>query len=297
MSVFPGQETKLSIDLEYGTFHATVYDRYINREVTPTTVGAVMVLGFQPKKFKLKGMLTGRVEFHLVQAVREVTGLGGNARQGNAGYLARVAPNGWAIDMDWQAKWDAGYQAIAAARRRELEDGEGDPYQWQLEVDRETERARLGGTVLTSLDPRYAQQRVSGMIPLFTTMTERTSGNALVLMPPQHAIPPGNNRATLRDNPSVPVDCNVTGMEFQVAVLLEYGEPAARQQRYLGSVSWGWFRTDGMGDVQLHQLQQVDPTGASQEFLAAVAHWNALRVADPAALRGQQHTVLPLPVN
>jgi len=286
----------MPVNVEYGSFYDTLYQKYLDREEKKTTVGAKMVLDFQPTLYKVKKLVTGVAEFNLVQIVKEIIGPGGEARQGNAGYLQRKAANDWAIDMDWQSEWKGGYQAIANARKSDLEQGQANAdFKWQLDVDQVIETSKKAGTVLTSLDPRYAQQRISQSIPPFTTKSEGTGGNALVLTP-DYKFPPAGNRASLRDNPSVPIDCNVIGMNFQVAVLLDYGEATSRQSRYLGSVSWGWQRPSGMGDVQIRELEQVDPSGASQEFLAAAAHWNALTVDDPAQIHGQSHSVFRLPV-
>ena len=103
-------------------------------------------------------------------------------------------------------------------------------------------------------------------------------------------------KATLRDNPEVAIATAILGMDFQVAVLLEHGLPGARASRYLGSVSWGWSRSSGMGDVKLAELTLIDGSGVSADFTTAVNFWNTpLRVTDPAALNGVDHPVLTIP--
>jgi hypothetical protein len=131
-------------------------------------------------------------------------------------------------------------------------------------------------------------------LPLFTTKKALTNGNALVLTTP-YTWPGGLRRATLRDNPNVPIDCNIVGMEFQVAAMMDYDLPGARQTRYLGSVRWGWNRSPELSDVTLVPLALVHNSGVSAEFTAAVTHWNALDVDDPAQLNGAHHHVLTIP--
>lgn len=283
----------MSVKVDFGSF----YDELYLAQTGPP--GAALVLEFQPDVAKCKAVIgaDGSVlEFNLIQIVREVIGPGGHARQGNAGYLARQAANGWALDMDWQAAYDDGYRETANTRKVALQQNLANPmFAWQLAIDHEKEKVhRKSGTVLTSLDPRYAQQRIALDIPLFTTKKELTNGNALILTAPYN-WPGGLRRASLRDNPNVPIDCNIVGMEFQVAALMDYDLPGARQTRYLGSVRWGWNRSPGGSDVTLVPLALVHNSSVSAEFTAAATHWNGLGVDDPALLNGARHHVLTIP--
>jgi len=309
----------VAIDVEYGRFVADTYAQYGQ----DGQVGARMILIFQPsvaKCRKIAGAEGHPLEFHLIQIVREdvdESGDGGpTVKKTNAGYAERAVPAphacaGWGIDMDWQATADAGYQKIAAAReafltangkahtpesRRDALDTL-DEVSWQLSIDAaklDPLGGRRGtGSVLTSLDPRHAQQRISTRIPPFTSRGQDSSGNALVLEPPAYAL--GDARASLRDNPSVPVGSAIIGMRFQTTALLEYGPADSRRAMYLGVVGWGWHRDPRSSTIKLDDFVKKAHTGNTAEFQAAITHWNGLSVDDPAVLNGPRHRVLQLP--
>ncbi|MGY0234437.1 hypothetical protein [Longispora urticae] len=268
--------------------------------------GAKMVLVFKPNVVRCKAIDPNGTpwHFHLIQIVRDtVAGIGVGA-QGNVGFRDRsvtAGPSaGWALDMEWQAQGDASYRAISEARAETLRSRiaalpaliqAGDPTgalaaelaacqaQQSLDAFKVSHAGRAKAAAVTSLDPRYAQQRISEHVPLFTTRTEGTGGNALVL-PSPYAVGV-TARATLRDNPSTPVAFDLLGMDFETAVLFEYGQPGARQSRYVGSVRWGWSRSANKTDVTLVPLAEVSNAGVSAHFTAAVTLWNGLTVADP----------------
>ncbi|GIG63509.1 hypothetical protein Lfu02_78810 [Longispora fulva] len=269
-------------------------------------VGAKMALIFKPHVARCKAIDPNGTEwhFHLVQVVRDTVVGPGLGAQGNVGFRDRSVANGpsagWGLDMEWQAQGDASYRTIVEARAGALRNRiaalpaliqAGDPSgalaaeladcqaQQALDTLKATPAGRAKAAAVTSLDPRYAQQRISELIPLFTTKVENTGGNALILPAPYTVGI--NARATLRDNPSSPVAANVLGMDFETAVLFEYGQPGARHSRYVGSVRWGWSRTAGKSDVQLVPLAEVSNAGVSADFTAAVTLWNGLTVPDP----------------
>jgi hypothetical protein len=294
-------ETDMSVKIDFGEFYDERYEK--------KTAGAAMVLAFEPNVSACKTLInsgTDVMEFHLIQIVKETpdgTQPPPGIKQGNEGYGVRRSTSGWAVDIDWQAALDGGYKAIAGARKKELEDNSNNwDFKWQLDIDNAKEKQRSAGTVLTSLDPRYAQQRIAPSIPLFTIKTEQTNGNALVLQPPDYKWPRDFHgsgvvkRASLRDAPSVPLLSDVIGMGFEVAVLLDFVTNDVRHSRYLGSVKWGWTRSSGKSDTTLQPLAPVHKSGVSDQFSEAVKHWNGLTVADPAALNGAgPHAVMKLP--
>jgi hypothetical protein len=229
------------------------------------------------------------------------------------GYGARTVPAGqhagWGIDVDWQAARDEGYMKIAAARKQFLvaeiarltpiaqrtpaEDRELGDLTWQLQVDTaKLTTHRPKGTVLTSLDPRYAQQRVSESVPLFTIREPSSAGNAAVYTLPGRKF---LENATLRDAPAVPIGDPMLGMEFEAAALLEHGPQNQRVATYLGSVKWGWVRSAGKSDIKLTPLAKVSDDGVSAAFTAAVTHWNQLTVSDPLGLQAGQLPVMQIP--
>lgn len=274
-------------------------------------VGAKMSLEFQPAAFKIKKVVNDYVagtaaEFHLVQIVREV-GRASHAIAGNIGYAERCVPAGphagWAIDVDVIATAKSaglGYQPIAAARRAELTNPSpavANDYQAQLAVDDAVVQKNLPtGSILSSLDFRYAQQRLTPTIPLFLTKQEGTTGNALRMI--DWASPAvGQNRATLRDNPSAPLANTLLGMDFQTAVLLQYQTAAGPRNRYIAVVSWGWKRSAGKSDVTLADIALLQEDGLTPEFDAARVHWNTLTVADPAHPAAAHRAVIPMPAH
>jgi hypothetical protein len=290
----------MAVDTNFGTFKD---ERYQIR-VGAGQVGAVMSLEFTPSVSKCKRIAGADGQdwtIHLIQIVHEIPDPNpatGVAAQGNAGYAARVAANGWAVDMEWQAPCDDGYQKIAAARLTALQ-GQNAPasFTWQLAVDNYKKTHKLAGNALTSLDPRYAQQRIAADIPLYIEQGGMgTNGSALILETGKSYKPAGplgtRSVAVLRDNPGTPRTAAVLGMQFQVAALMEYG---AGQHSYLGSVSWGYQRSSGQNDVQLIPLAQQTANGVSADYTTAVTHWSALTVPDPVNL-SQQALPAPMPV-
>jgi hypothetical protein len=311
-----------AVDVTGGAFKD---DRY--EPATGASVGARMSLVFQPSLYKLRSAFPGAdahpMEIHLIQIVREIhqpqqqplAQAGAPVQQGNVGYGARTVAAGqhmgWGIDVDWQAGRDEGYIKIAAARKQFLEgeiarltqiahptaaeDGQLRDLTWQLQVDTAkltSNRTKMKGTVLTSLDPRYAQQRISESVPLFTTREESSAGNASVYTPLGKGF---LANATMRDAPSVPIAHPMLGMEFETAALLERGPQNQRVATYLGSVKWGWVRSAGQGDIKLTPLAKVADNGVSAAFTAAVTHWNQLTVTDPLGLRAGQLPVMQIP--
>jgi hypothetical protein len=309
-----------AVDVTGGAFKDERYE-----PTTGSSVGAKMSLGFQPSLYKLKNSFPGAdsnpMEIHLVQIVREIHGprqqppaqVGALVQQGNVGYGARTVPAGqhagWGIDVDWQAARDEGYMKIAAARKQFLvaeiarltqiaqrtaaEDRQLRDLTWQLQVDTaKLTTHRTKGTVLTSLDPRYAQQRVSESVPLFTTREENSAGNAAVYTLQGRKF---LENATLRDAPAVPIGDPILGMEFEAAALLEHGPQNQRLATYLGSVKWGWVRSAGKSDIKLTPLAKVTDNGVSAAFTAAVTHWNQLTVSDPLGLQAGQLPVMQIP--
>lgn len=313
----------MKVEVNGGAF----YDENYAPVTGSGNVGARMALEFQPNTFWLKKNVPGCdgtvLEFHLVQIVREIresaAASSSHTAEGNVGFGDRQVPDGphqgWGVDVDWQAGSDEGYLKIASARKSFLEtkirdcdekikagsDPDGslarqlDTFTWQLAIDTTKVNKQSGkagrGKVLTSLDPRYAQQRISLDVPLFTSREGQSAGNAAVLSPPY----PMPLRASLRDAPAMPVNEPILGMEFEVAALLEYGPPESRRSRYLGSVKWKWQRSPQKSDVKLDPLALVSASGVSEAFKAAVAKWNQLRVSDPGALRPGDHEVLKIP--
>lgn len=319
----------MSVQVDGGTF----YDENYRPEVNSETVGCVMALEFAPNKDKCKqinGAAGTLWEFHLIQIVREIRGAGAAAAaQGNVGYNERTVPNGphagWGVDVDWQAEWDDGYGKVAARRKstlerriKELRDIEAlatpqapvdqavtqerEVLEWQLRIDTAKHKKPMDimwrkGKVLTSLDPRYAQQRISPQIELFTEKVEKSHGNALVLDPAKsYSIPGSWARASLRDNPSSPIDEPITAMEYQVAALFEFGPPTGRLHKYVGLVKWGWKRSaPGGRDVTVTPLEVISKSGVSAEFTAAVTHWNTLSASCPANFVNGAVPVMQIP--
>jgi hypothetical protein len=316
-----GRAVQRAVDVTGGAFKDERYE-----PTTGSSVGAKMSLAFQPSLYKLKrafvGVEANPMHIHLIQIVREIhqpqqvpAQVGAQAQQGNVGYGARTVAGGphagWGIDVDWQAARDEGYVKIAGARKQFLEteiarltqiqqrsapeQRQLDDLTWQLQVDTaKLTTNRVKGSVLTSLDPRYAQQRVSESVPLFATLEQSESaGNAAVFTPGAGASFGAN--ATLRDAPAVPITDPMLGMEFEVAALLEHGPQNARAATYLGSVKWGWVRTVGKSNITLTPLTKVTEQGVSAAFTAAVTHWNQLRVSDPLALQAGALPVMQIP--
>jgi hypothetical protein len=259
-------------------------------------VGAFMSLEFKPDVKACKTINDAHNwQIDLIQIVQEVPdpNAKGNqppAAQGNAGYPERVAANGWAVDVDALAPWDEGYAKIAVARKEYLEKhvGENSDCAWQLNVDRlkATSAMKTAGKVLTSIDPRYAQQRVSSAIPPYVIYTgDKTNGNSLILEHAKDYKLTGGQQsvAMLRDNPSAPIGSAVLGMRFEVTALLEYGPGDSRAYQYLGSVSWAWQRPSGSSDAKLTALAVADANGVTPNYTGAVKHWNTLSFSDPAS--------------
>jgi hypothetical protein len=289
------------VDISGGTFTTERYHTYADEG----QVGATMVAIFKPNAVRGKQIdAVNEWHFHLIQIVRDTVAGVGLGAQGNVGFRDRSVPGGnsagWGVDMEWMAKTDDAYRSILAARSGYLTNRvgalpalilAGDPtgslaaelaaLQAQLGLDafKVSANGRAKSTAITSLDPRYAQQRIAEAVPLFSAKAAQTGGNALVLRSPYTVGI--DARATLRDNPNVPVGSDLIGMEFEIAVLFEYGPAGGRLSRYLGSVSWGWTRTNGRSDVVLAPLAQVSNAGVSQAYTDSVNHWNGLTVGDP----------------
>jgi hypothetical protein len=296
----------VSIDVSGGQFIAEAggYKPYSSGG----KVGAEMSLRFKPLLGKLLtalGVATraaiGPCAIDLIQIVREIHPAGGPlaavAGQG-LGYAARMVPvglsQGWGIDMDWQAPMDDGFKKITSARVDGLkariaqllaqqalaplnaaDAAELADLQEQSREDAARIHQRQVGAV-TSLDPRYAQQRLSASVPLFTTYEpEQTNGNAFVW--DGVGSFPTTRFARIRDRPGIPINDPMLGMEFQVAALLETPQ-LPQVQRYLASVSWGWRRAAAGQAPTTDAFALVSANGVmSQAFQDAVAHWNALR--------------------
>jgi hypothetical protein len=309
----------MAVEVAGGTFNDELYQ--VQRG--DGAVGARMALTLKPNPAFLREIpdaTHGPIVIDLVQIARELRESdagpddGVQRKVGNRERQVPIGPHrGWGVDVDWQAAWDSGYQKIAAARRSYLEEhiaqldeaiASGDSsgkarvemLRWQLAVDRlkgdDGAGRKAAGKALTSLDPRYGQQRVGAEIPVHTTQAAQQAGNAVVLEQPYR----GSQRVGLRDAPSVPVTSGVLGMDFEVAVLLEYGPQEARRTRFAGSVRWGWRRPPRGGDVALAPLGLVSRTGISEAFRTAAAHWNTLTVEDPAELVHGPQRVMPLPL-
>ncbi|MEV0679084.1 hypothetical protein AB0I60_21450 [Actinosynnema sp. NPDC050436] len=299
------------LELSTGTFYAARFDPYGE----DGQVGAKVSMEYQPATFKIKDKFADyqpgtRVEFHLVQIAREVQQPGHNAGpqpvQGNIGYAERCVPAnsphaGWALDVDLITKRPVleSFRKIAAARRAELANpaNHAADYQAQQTADDTLVNGPVPQNgVLASLDFRYAQQRLTETIPLFTTQEEQTGGNALFATDWKTAGPK-QNRATLRDNPNVPLGSDLLGMDFQTAVLLQYQTTAGvRKNKYLAVVSWGWSRDAGASRVKLRDIAALaDRTGLTPEFQAARAHWNTLTVTDPANPNAPARPVIQMP--
>lgn len=295
---------------ERSTSTGSIYSQRFEPYVEGGQVGARMSLEFQPAAFKIKKVVGDYTAgtpavVHLVQIAREVGSASPVATPGNIGYAERCVPAGhaeagWAIDVDLIASKQTGgegpYKVIADARRPELTSpppGLVVDYGAQLAVDTAVVAKNLPtGRALSSLDYRYSQQRLTDTIPLFTTKQEGTGGNAL-RMTDWRAD--GQNRATLRDNPNVPIGNTLLGMMFQTAVLLQYQAASGPRNRYLVVVSWGWSRSPGKSDVTLSDIVVLQEDGLTPQFQAARTHWNTLTVSDPAQPGAPARPVLSMP--
>lgn len=293
-------------------------------------VGAAIALSFAPAPTKdLLAILAGRnvdasvavpLELHLVQIVREVpddtSSTGERAADGNIGHQSRLVPDGpakgWGVDAEWIVEGGPAYAVIAKDRAAWLQ-GEikrlaaiaepSDTEQkllatlmWQSAIDaaKTAPPKTRKPKALSSLDPRYAQQRISPDIIPFTKRGTERAGNAAVIAAAGAKIGM-ESRPQLRDNPSVPIKTPILGMQFQVAALLDYGVAERRGSVYLGSVSWGWKRSSGGSDVKLDPLTLLSADGISAEFAAAVSHWNNIKVEDPEGLAKGQLSMMALP--
>ncbi|MEU6148548.1 hypothetical protein ABZ816_00955 [Actinosynnema sp. NPDC047251] len=297
------------LEVSTGTFHPARFDPYAEEG----QVGAKVSLEYQPSTFKIKNLFPDYLPgspavFHLLQIVREVRQQGQNLGvqpvNGNIGYAERCVPGhlqhaGWALDVDLITKKPvrAAYRKIAAARKDALTNPvqHAADCQAQLTVDTSLVDGTVGPSgVLASLDYRYSQQRLTETIPLFTAQEEQTGGNALVVTDWKAA--PKQTRATLRDNPSAPINSDVLGMDFQTAVLLQYQTNNGWKNKYVVVVSWGWARDAGKSLVRLREVATLtDRTGLTPEFLAARTQWNGLSVTDPANPNAGLHPVIPMP--
>ncbi|MEU4805374.1 hypothetical protein [Actinosynnema sp. NPDC023587] len=299
------------LEVSTGTFYPARYDRYAEEG----QVGAKVSLEYQPATFKIKDKYPDYqagtpAVFHLLQIVREVRqpGQGGGAQavQGNIGYAERCVPAhlphaGWALDVDLITRKpvSTAFKKIAADRKAELANPvqHAADYQAQQTADDTLVTGPVpAGGVLASLDYRYSQQRLTETIPLFTTQEEQTGGNALRVTDWKTAGPK-QTRATLRDNPNVPLGSDVLGMDFQTAVLLQYRTNTGLvKNKYVLVVSWGWSREAGKSLITLRDVTALaDRTGLTPEFLAARTRWNGLTVNDPANPNAGAHAVIPMP--
>ncbi|MBU3028521.1 hypothetical protein [Paracoccus marinaquae] len=251
-------------------------------------------------------------EVHLVQIVRERRGaapVDPGERQGNLGFGERQVPKGdhagWGIDAETHAPASLGLFRIGEARK-----GHPEAYDKLVDDLYHKRRSDQPAVPLTSRDPRYAQQRLSAATPAYapssppttghtgyaavraggeTVVTKQTAkGFEKVKLQDAHGapllkwVPPA---AVLRDQPAAPIASNLLGMEFEVTALATGG---AMNDKYLGSVSWGWTRAVGGREAKLLPLSLVSMGDPSAAFAAAAEHWNALTV--------EGAPLMPLPV-
>jgi hypothetical protein len=201
---------------------------------------------------------------------------------------------GWGIDMDWAVASDEGFRKIAEARKGALQARIGaltnsvvpltaaetqelaDSQRTQA-IDTSQTKGKLSGPI-TSVDPRYAQQRLSADMPRFSQYhSQQSNGNAFVW--DGNGPFPADRFARLRDAPGTPTTTTMTGMQFEVAALLDRPGHASV---WLGSVSWGWRRgPNPTAKPALDPFAIVNAVGISQTFLDAIQHWNVQTVADP----------------
>jgi hypothetical protein len=161
------------------------------------------------------------------------------------------------------------------------------------------EYATRNKITLRNLDPRYAEERTDVNDPLkarpqgnLDTLKNPTGdpnqpqsqgGGDLLLGHTFNATCDGNNwtTAALSDEPTVPFktrDAISGGMEFEVAALLE--KPNG-DQRYIGSVKWGWQVVNNAVVLEPAVLTLADGKNASPAFFKASEAWNNMSVPDP----------------
>lgn len=253
--------------------------------------GAEMDLRFVPGQ-DVQGWAT---EIHLVQTVRDIIGdqqVYDQLHQGNAGFNARKVPDGhhagWGIDMEPYGKGDGQFTKILAARNGLLPAiAQNAPdntiatlitYQDALDA---VMRGRFrsfkrgnNGEIVTSLDPRYAQQRLSPHVPPYAAAAnEQTTGWACARPDTLSAWTP--KEACLRDAPQVGAYQGVAGMEFEVAALAE----TDGRSEFVGSVVWSWsFEPRGV-TVAGPTLKSHE--SASNAFFSAADYFNQLPLPEP----------------
>ena len=277
-------------------------------------VGAQMTLFFVPKAD------LDATEVHLVQTVKDLYREEDQdaydlIHQGNTGFTVRIIQvgehKGVGIDMEFHGPYDDHLKKVMRARERPLLDlieTNQDAVEFVGALERQQTRDQIfrsatqvstpsigalvkNKTYITSLDPRYAQQRLSLHVPAYVKQTtEGTTGWGAVRSDPVARTAnwtPGwrasgwgpsaarGGAAALRDLPSVPVASVVTGMVFEVAVLAEGGSGT----RFVGSVSWGWEREPLARASDVSALAKVADS-ASAAFFAAATHFNSATVED-----------------
>jgi hypothetical protein len=278
-----------------GTFKISTFSKqepFIDGTTRVSIYGAQMDLRFTPTKD------LDATEVHLVQTIKDyytdkTAYL--SLKQQNLGFLDRLVASGTyegiGIDMEFMSPIDAHLKRIVADRsswltsaiRTESNSIVESVLRAQQDVDEviKAKTPKFGNGknpgVVTSIDPRYAQQRLSGHVkPYATEASSGTAGWAAVRGSLSADWSPA--AAALRDAPATTGGGSVAGMDFEVAALAEGGTMGAR---FVGSVSWGW-RID-KSSVALYGLTKSSDDQASDAFFAASAHFNSMTLPSQAS--------------
>lgn len=139
---------------------------------------------------------------------------------------------------------------------------------------------------LTSLDPRYAQQRQGEITPAYaldlgTTRVKDAAKQTTGWAATRNATTDKwKQPAVIRDRPSVGTPDVIDGMDFEVAAL---GQGPGVPTEFLGSVTWGWRmnRTGPKPRAETREIALADQQTASGAFQTAVQHFNQIQVPIP----------------